>query len=47
MTDPIMQSRSWDRGFFGPHPQALPANVVVEEELSGGSAREWLEALGI
>lgn len=44
---PIVQSRSWDDGFFGPHLQALPANVVVEEELSRESAREWLEALGI
>jgi hypothetical protein len=44
---PIVESRSWDRGFFGPHLQALPANVVVEQELSRESAREWLEALGI
>jgi hypothetical protein len=44
---PIVESRSWDRGFFGPHLQALPANVVVKEELSRESRREWFEALGI
>ena len=44
---PIMQSRTWGSGFFGPHLQALPANVVVEEELSPESAREWSQALGI
>jgi hypothetical protein len=44
---PIMKSRTWDRGFFGPHLQALPANVVVEEELSRESRREWFAALGV
>jgi len=44
---PIMQSRSWDAGFFAPHLQALPANVFFEEELSRESSREWFEALGL
>lgn len=44
---PIMQSRSWDEGFFGPHLQALPADVVVEEDLSPESCRAWLRTLGI
>jgi hypothetical protein len=44
---PIVQSRSWDEGFFGPHLQAMPASMVVEEELSREKAREWLTRLGI
>lgn len=44
---PILQSRSWDHSFFGPHLEALPANVVVEEELSFESAQEWLKTLGM
>jgi hypothetical protein len=44
---PIMESRSWDAGFFGPHLQALPANVAVEEELSPESCQAWLRTLGI
>jgi hypothetical protein len=44
---PIMQSRSWNGGFFGPHLEALPANVVVEEDLSFESAQEWLKTLGV
>lgn len=44
---PIIESRSWDRGFFGPHLQALPANVILEENLSPGASRAWFEALDI
>jgi hypothetical protein len=44
---PLLQSRTWDEGFFGPHLQAMPAGVVVEEELSGENAQEWLKTLGI
>lgn len=44
---PIMQSRGWDAGLFGPHLEALPANVVVEEELSPENCQAWLRALGI
>jgi hypothetical protein len=44
---PIMQTRTWDTGFFGPHLQALPANVELEAELSRESALAWLKALGI
>lgn len=43
---PIMQ-RGWDGSFFSPHLEALPANVVVEEDLSAESAREWLKTLGV
>jgi len=44
---PILGSRSWNDGFFGPHLEAMPANVVVEEELSSESAQEWLKTLGV
>ena len=44
---PLMQSRSWDEGFFGPYLQAMPPSVVVEEELARETVREWLNTLGI
>jgi hypothetical protein len=44
---PILESRGWGRGFFGPHLQASPADVVVEEELSPEGRRAWFEALGM
>ena len=44
---PILKPRTWNEGFFGPYLQAMPASVVVEEELSRENAQEWLQALGI
>lgn len=43
---PILESRSWSTN-FGPHLEALPADVVVEEELSPAESRAWLQALGL
>lgn len=43
----LLQSRTWTEGFFGPHLQAMPASVVIEEELSRENAQEWLKTLGI
>jgi hypothetical protein len=43
---PILESRSWSTN-FGPHLEALPADVVVEEELSLAESRAWLQALGL
>ena len=44
---PLLQSRTWDEGFFGPYLQAMPPSVVLEEELARETAHEWLKMLGI
>lgn len=44
---PMLESRSWDGAFFGPHLDALAADVVVEEQLSPDSCQAWFKALGI
>lgn len=44
---PLLQSRSWSHAFFGPHLDALPADVSIEEELSPESVQSWLETLGV
>ena len=42
----ILESRSWSTN-FGPHLAALPADLVVEEELSPEASRAWLQAVGL
>jgi hypothetical protein len=44
---PILRGRSWDSSFFGPHLEALAADVVIEEKLSRHACHEWFEALGV
>ena len=44
---PIVASRMWDSAFFGPPVEALPPDVVVEEELSAENARSWFDRLEI
>jgi hypothetical protein len=44
---PIMQSRCWTSSFFGPHLQALPSGLVVEEELAPEQSRAWLRVVGL
>jgi len=44
---PIVASRMWDSAFFGPPLEALPPDVVVEEELSAENARSWFDRLKI
>jgi hypothetical protein len=44
---PVLQSRSWDSNFFGPHLEALAADVVIEEELSSDACHAWFDTLGI
>jgi hypothetical protein len=44
---PLLQSRTWDEGFFTPHLQAMPPSVVIEEELARETAHEWLKTLGV
>ena len=44
---PLLQSRSWDRGFLTPHLDAFPADAVVEDELGSEESTAWLTKLGI
>jgi hypothetical protein len=44
---PILGSRSWDSGFFGPPLHALPANVSIESPLSPDECLAWFAELGI
>jgi hypothetical protein len=44
---PILAGRTWDCAFFGPALEALPPDVVVEEQLTAASARSWFDRLGI
>jgi hypothetical protein len=44
---PILGSRGWNGGFFGPHLEALPADLVVEQELPRAECNAWLERLGV
>lgn len=44
---PLLGSRSWDSGFFGPALEALPPDVIVEEELSPEACQRWFATLGL
>lgn len=44
---PILKSRSWDSGFFGPHLAALPSNATVQRTLEPEECNQWLATLGI
>lgn len=44
---PMTIQRSWDSGFFGPHLDALPANLTVERALSVDEVVETLRQLGV
>jgi len=44
---PILPSRSWDSGFFGPHLEAMPADATVERMLTAEECKAWLETLGV
>jgi hypothetical protein len=43
----ILQGRSWDEGFLGPHLEAMPADVVTERALSDAEVGAWFDQLGI
>jgi hypothetical protein len=43
---PILKSRTWDAGFFGPHLEAMRADAVLDRELSAAESQAWLENLG-
>ena len=44
---PILQGRSWDAGFLGPHLEAMPADAGLECMLTAEEAKAWLEKVGI
>jgi hypothetical protein len=44
---PLLQSRGWDAGFFHPHIEDLPPNVVVERKLPAEECRALLDQLGV
>lgn len=44
---PLMQSRSWDAAFLGPHLDAMPASVVVDSPLPAADVDAWLARLGV
>ncbi len=44
---PVLASRSWDSGFFGPRIDAMPANVTLERMLTRQEARTWLQRVGV
>jgi hypothetical protein len=44
---PILESRTWDAGFLGPHLEAMPADAGVERLLTADESKAWLEQLGV
>ena len=44
---PILKSRTWDAGFFGPYIEAVPPRVNIIEELSVERAKEWRCRIGL
>ncbi len=38
---PILGSRSWEAGFFGPYLQAMPPSVSVSDELNSEQVDAW------
>lgn len=44
---PVLQSRSWDAGFFNPQLEAAKPNVSVINRLSPEEFQAWLRNLGI
>ncbi|HWZ88414.1 MAG TPA: hypothetical protein VNW92_06175 [Polyangiaceae bacterium] len=44
---PLLQSRGWDSGFFGPQLAAMPPDVTLEHVLSRDASRSLLQRLGL
>jgi hypothetical protein len=44
---PLLATRSWDSGFFGPHLEALPSDIEVARRLSRDESSRWLGRLGV
>jgi hypothetical protein len=43
--NPIMENRTWDRGFFGPRIMSAPAQVTVVNELTAEQLEGWWKRL--
>lgn len=43
----LLSGRSWDCGFFGPHLEAMPAEVTVEETLPVQACHAWFKKLAL
>lgn len=44
---PRIVERTWDQAFLTPHLEAMPADAVVEGELSADELTAWMKRLGI
>lgn len=44
---PILASRKWDSGFFGPRIEALPSDAAIDRVLSQSEVAELLDGLGV
>lgn len=44
---PMMQSRTWDAGFFGPPLYAAPSSLTIQETLSEETVQEWWKTLNL
>jgi hypothetical protein len=44
---PLLQSRSWDAGFLGPHLEAMPADAVIESPLTAAESAAWVKRLDL
>lgn len=44
---PVSTQRGWDTGFFGPHLDALPADLTIERALSPEEVAQKLRQLGV
>jgi hypothetical protein len=44
---PLLQSRSWDAGFFSPILEASPPSVEILEVLSSADVEKWWLRLGL
>jgi hypothetical protein len=43
---PILETRTWDAAFLGPHLEALPADIAVDSALTPDEVRAWLARIG-
>jgi hypothetical protein len=45
--DPILEARTWDAAFLGPHLDAMPADAEIESILTSEEIKAWLKGLRI
>ncbi len=44
---PLLATRSWDSGFFGPHLEALPSDISLRRRLTAEECASWMKRLGL